>query len=319
MSGIFGEIRSACAEVARRARSVRIDDAALVALADAFAREPPAPAFPDPGRRRLATDEATLAFTLTLNAVNFGSGWFPHLRKIPGRSGYFTVGTRLRERFERSGPFAAEELARVTAADCAALFGQDPASPAGELMALFARSLNDLGREVADRHGGEFGGLVAEAGGSAARLLAVLSRMPLYRDVSTYDGFPVPFMKRGQLLAADLAALFGGAGPGRFTDLGSLTIFADNLVPHVLRMKGVLRHAEGLAARIDREEPLPAGSPEEVEIRACALYSVERLSAECGARGFACSPARLDEVLWILGQDPAIKAVPRHRARCTFY
>ena len=40
---------------------------------------------------------------LTLNAINFGSGWFPVLRKRAGTSGYLTVATRLRERFERAG------------------------------------------------------------------------------------------------------------------------------------------------------------------------------------------------------------------------
>ncbi len=41
--------------------------------------------------------------------------------------------------------------------------------------------------------------------------------------------------------AADLAAAFRGQGPGRFRDLDRLTLFADNLVPHVLRREGVLR------------------------------------------------------------------------------
>ena len=44
------------------------------------------------------------------------------------------------------------------------------------------------------------------------------------------------FFKRAQIAAADLAL----AGIAPADDLGELTLFADNLVPHVLRVDGVL-------------------------------------------------------------------------------
>ena len=149
--------------------------------------------------------------------------------------------------------------------------------------------------------------------------MRLLARMPCYRDVARYEELEVPFYKRAQITCADLALAFEGQGPGAFRDQGELTLFADNLVPHVLRMQGALRYVPELAARIDREELLAAGSPEEVEIRAVALHAVERLAAACAARGFAIRPAALDQILWARGQAPAIKAVPRHRTRCTFY
>ncbi|MEZ5167114.1 MAG: hypothetical protein R2695_11730 [Acidimicrobiales bacterium] len=33
---------------------------------------------------------------LSLDAINFGSGYFPYLRKRPGMSGYHTVASSLR-------------------------------------------------------------------------------------------------------------------------------------------------------------------------------------------------------------------------------
>jgi len=36
-----------------------------------------------------------VAFFLTLDAINFGSGYFPHLGKRPGMSGYFTAAASL--------------------------------------------------------------------------------------------------------------------------------------------------------------------------------------------------------------------------------
>jgi hypothetical protein len=316
---VFAAVRAAAAEVTRRARSVAIDGAGLEELAAALALEKPGTPDLDPGHHALATPEATLAFVLTLNAVNFGSGWFPVLRKLPGKSGYLTVSTRLRERFVREGPFDARALARLDAERCAALFGQEGNAAALPLMAEFAGALADLGRFLAEGFGGRFEGPVEAAGGSADALVRSLARMPRYEDVSRYEEIRVPFYKRAQITCADLALAFEGRGPGAFRDLGELTLFADNLVPHVLRMKGVLRYAPELAARIDAEELLESGGREEVEIRAVALHAVERLAAACRARGFATSPAALDQLLWARGQAPEIKAVPRHRARNTYY
>ena len=121
-------------------------------------------------------------------AVNFGSGWHPHLSKLPGKSGNVTLSTLLRRRFDAEGPFAAEELARLTPEDCAQLFGQAMAPPVDELMALFARSLNELGAFLRERFGGSFDALVAAARGSAFALVELLQEMPMYRDVAVYEG-----------------------------------------------------------------------------------------------------------------------------------
>jgi hypothetical protein len=124
--------------------------------------------------------------------------------------------------------------------------------------------------------------------------------MPFYRDVGFY--------KRAQLTAADLNT----AGVAHFDDLEDLTIFADNLVPHVLRVDGVLRYEPELLERINAEVLIESGSPEEREIRGCALHAVELLKGERSAM-------ELDYVLWNRGQAPMYKAQPRHRARSVYY
>jgi hypothetical protein len=121
----------------------------------------------------------------------------------------------------------------------------------------------------------------------------------------------VPFLKRAQIAAADLAR----AGVSRFTDVAQLTMFADNLVAHVLRLDAVLRFAPALVARIEAGELIEHGSPAEVEIRACALHAVELIVS---ARGDTCA-ADVDQLLWTRGQQPRYKASPRHRSRCTAY
>jgi len=316
---LFERIREAAAEVSRRARHVRIDDGALEHFAGLLARERPIPPQVDPAGLRLRNDGTTLAFVISLDAINFGSGWFPHLAKPEGRSGYLTVAHALRERFERTGPWSARELAELSAQECARTLGQSTEGPAGELMDWFARALNDLGDFLLRRHQGRFAGPVEQAGGSAERLVAILAEMPLYRDVSRYQGFEVPFYKRAQITCQDLSQALGGRGLGAFQDLGQLTIFADNLVPHVLRMLGVLEVDPLLAAKIEAGQQIASGSEEEVELRAVALHAVERLVASCRRRGWSTRPSRLDLLLWSRGQSPKLKAHPRHRTRCTYY
>jgi hypothetical protein len=292
--GLTHEIRAAAARVAAAARSVHIRAEAI----EPYARTLPAtsPAAPDlPGR----DDETRAAFSLQLNAINFGSGWFPTLRKPPGLSGFRTVEAGLRAH----GPWPAGALAVVGRAELATALGQDPDHV---LMGHFERHLRELGARVRDEHAESFLQLA-----QVARLEEHLATWPTFADVSSYDGAPVPFFKRAQIAAADLA--LGGLAPA--DDLRRLTLFADNLVPHVLRLDGVLEFDDDLVARIDAGELLTHGSAEEVEIRACALHAVELLVAAHGAT----TATAVDNALWHRGAGARYKARPRHRAPCTAY
>ena len=82
-----------------------------------------------------------------------------------------------------------------------------------------------------------------------------------------------------------------------------------------LRIDGVLEFEQRLVGRIDRGELIEHDSPEEVEIRACALHAVELLVA---AHERTTATA-VDYALWHRGAEPRYKAHPRHRARTTAY
>jgi hypothetical protein len=289
--GLLDEVRRTCGEIARSARFVTID---------LEAARPPAEAAPpglDAERHYLEGPPPDVAtYLLTLDAINFGSGWFPTLRKRPGCSGYFTVAWALADRFRARGPWSSAELRRLEAAELATVLGQEPGHP---LMRLYAQALRDLGRFLGDRTALD---LVEQADGSAERLASLLARgMRFFDDRGFY--------KRAQIAPSDLAL----AGLARFDDLDRLTIFADNLVPHVLRVDGVLRYDPALAARIDAGELLPPGR-EEREIRACAVHACEQLAERSGT-----PPRELDIRLWNRGQAPDYKRVPRHRTRSVYY
>ena len=84
----------------------------------------------------------------------------------------------------------------------------------------------------------------------------------------------------------------------------------------MLRLDGVLEFDDELVARIDAEELIEHDSPEEVEIRACALHAVELLVA---AHPEPTTATAVDNHLWHRGGGPRYKARPRHRARTTAY
>ena len=318
-TSIFAAVRAGCAAVARRSRFVAVDIAAIPAYAASLTFAGlPEPAY-DRSHHFLGDPAAMVAYVLSLDSINFGSGWFPQLRKRPGMSGYFTVASSLTARFREGGAWSAAELRTLSPDACATLFGQEPGGPVAALMALFARALNDLGRWLDDGWGGDWTGPVREADGSAERLARLLLGMELFRDVAVHGESEIPLLKRAQLATADLALAFAGRGFGRFADLDRLTIFADNLVPHVLRLDGILGYDPALLARIEGGDLLPAGSQEEVEIRAVALHAAELVVAELTRQGNPTTSARLDFLLWNRGQAPEYKAHPRHRARSVFY
>ncbi len=108
---LLEEVRASARATAQHARHVSIDMEALEAVA------PAAPAALDPERHYLEGDPpAVAAYLLTLDAINFGSGWFPTLRKRPGCSGYFTVAWALADRFRARGPWSNAELRALEAA-----------------------------------------------------------------------------------------------------------------------------------------------------------------------------------------------------------
>jgi hypothetical protein len=290
-AGLCDEVRRSCTRIALSAEWVSID---LDALAHVEPGPPPAL---DPVRHYLEGSPADVAaYFLAVDAVNFGSGWFPTLRKREGWSGYFTVAWAIADRFRAHGPWSPAQLRAIGTEEIADTLGQ-PRNH--ELMSLYAQALRSLGRFLGEREPID---LVRGARGSAEALAAQLAGgMALFADRGFY--------KRAQIVPADLAL----AGVAQFRDLHRLTIFADNLVPHVLRCDGVLRYDERLATHIDAGLLLPAGRPER-EIRACAVRACELIAQRAGA-----SEHELDNWLWSRGQAPEYKATPRHRTRSVYY
>ncbi|HZU15647.1 MAG TPA: queuosine salvage family protein [Candidatus Dormibacteraeota bacterium] len=286
-------IRAACARVVERARDVGLGP--LEPLLEVV-RDRRVPAW-DARRHYSGPPERTRRYLLVLDTINF-SFWTPD----PGRSagGYWQLAERLRDAFQAGDELSRpERLAEMDAGRLRGLVGDLP------MLEERAAALRELGR-----HG--FEGLIQETAAATARALS--ERLPSYADVAEYDGFPVPLLKRAQIVPADLQ----GAGVARFRDLAALTCFPDYKLPQVLRHFGVLRYSERLARRVDRWEELQPGEAAEVEIRAATVIAVERLREALAAAGRRLLSIEVDWILWGLGQG-LYPVRPYHRARTVFY
>jgi len=268
--------------------------------------------------------EATAAYLMVLDSLNFCFWAAPGRPKweiiYGGRklSGYDALAAALKRAIEEGTPILKPDfLEMLTLSGLKQIL-----DGRGELQLLEdrLRNLHELARNLQAVFSGSPARLIEAAEGSAVRLASLTARyFPSFRDAADYGGKRVFFYKRAQILAADLYEAFGGKHLGRFNDMDQLAAFADYKLPQVLRHLGIMRYAEHLADRIDRRICLPAGSPEEVEIRAHTVWAVEWIRQAAEKRGRELKSHQIDHLLWNLGQDPAFKVRPYHRTLTVFY
>lgn len=308
-SSLIAEVRRTTAAVASRATSVRIREDGLRHYRSTT-KQRHSQISADPTQTYVGPSEARARFVLLRDATNFGSGYHPFVEKIPGLSGARTLGTHLAAHVRSDGVPGSEWMLSATAEQCAAIFRQELAGPVGELMALFASAWNELGQHLHTHYQDNAIALIEEARHSAVSLVGLLAEMSFFQDRALYHDLEVHFYKRAQLTAFDLATALGGGGLGRFDDLHELTTFIDNLIPHVLRLDGVLEFDRGLTDHIARGSLIPSGSAAEVEIRACALHAVHELSQLCVEAGDSATELELGDWLWNRGRARSTRRCP---------
>ncbi|GCE12095.1 queuosine 5'-phosphate N-glycosylase/hydrolase [Tengunoibacter tsumagoiensis] len=232
-------------------------------------------------------------------------------------NGYWAEAAALKRAVEEGHPlWDAEYLRQMSAETLAQIFRGEQKIP------LFDERLahtHEVGRILQEQFSGQFSNAIEQSQHSAVTLALLLAQhFPSFHDVATYHGKQVRFLKRAQICVADLSAAFHGEGWGRFTDLGMMTIFADYKLPQVLRHYGVLTYHTSLAQRVDTQELIPAGSEEEIEIRACTIWACELLRRAMERRGSQLTAADIDLKLWLIGQN-AKEMRPYHRTRTVYY
>ncbi len=298
------DIAPACAWVAQQADHVVIRAEKIPAYARFILSKYPIVTELSRDHHYISNDtEETAAYILALDSINFGSGYFRIARECGIELEYAVIAGGLKRAFQQGELKTPAQWARATAEDFSHWLSvpQGAHSRLDELLALFAKHVRETGEIILSAYHGRVLNLLKHAGYSAVTLADTVAAWDGFRDMHPYKGRDIPILKRAQILAADMHLALGG-----FTEMDALTIFADNMVPHVLRCDGILHYKPGMLA---------AGSPAEIEIRACAIHTVELMKAASVEK----TSVMLDHMLWHRGYEPDIYRQPRHDTLAVFY
>lgn len=320
-SEVVNPVLSACRWVAFQAEHVAISTEAIKEVAHRWAAEGFSPPQWDPRFHFRGSPVHTAQFMFVVDTLNFCFWGDPKWRiAYRGHSldGYWALAASLSRAIEGGLPILdACFLADISEVTVEWIFRGEGTLP---LVAQRAANLREAGRWLLRRYEGWFHNFVEDASRDAVQLaLRLGEELASFQDVAVYKGMKVPLLKRAQLCAADLHGIFGGKLYGQLTSLDDLTAFADYKLPQMLRALGILRYRRPLAELVDNLVPLAAGSPEEVEIRACTVWAVELLRQELASLGLRVTAVDIDYHLWYLSQSKERQSLPYHRTLTIFY
>lgn len=261
----------------------------------------------------------TVAYLFILDSLNFcfwsEPRWEIHYQD-ENLSGYWALAASLKRAIENRVPITeAEYLAQTSPEELREIFKGKGEIPLWERR---REILQEIGKVLKQKYNGRADLLVTQASKSAANLVRMLvADFSNFRDEAWYKNHKICFYKRAQIFVADLYGCFQGKSFGEFHDLEQLTAFADYKLPQVLRHRGILKYSPNLARKVDYYEPIPAGSPEEVEIRANTVWAVELIRQEL--KNLNLRAFEIDWILWDLGQKSKFKEKAHHRTLTIYY
>ncbi|KAF2032511.1 hypothetical protein EK21DRAFT_87103 [Setomelanomma holmii] len=238
-----------------------------------------------------AKDESTVNFIFTMDLLNF-SFWsdrteeekFAVVYRGKRWTGYWSLVALLQRALDQDIPITTPEFwideERCTEDVLRAVFS----SGTEEEIPMFderVRCLREAGQILEEEFDSSVVTLIENAKGSAAGLVNLLAeKFPCFRDEGTFERKKVRFLKRAQILVADLWAAFDGEGYGEFNDIDKITMFADYRIPQMLHSLGMMWYCPPLENRLRRLELIESGHPWEMQIRGCSIWGVELLRRE---------------------------------------
>jgi hypothetical protein len=125
-----------------------------------------------------------------------------------------------------------------------------------------------------------------------------------YADTREYDGQTVYFDKEAKLSVGMVQGRFHDSPEYTIADCEEMTLFADYLIPALLRDEGVFEYSDELTRAVDSRRLLPEGSQMEVEIRIATILTGERLLDRINSsRSDPIDGLHLDQALWRMGRN----------------
>ncbi|KAL0238853.1 hypothetical protein PCE1_004544 [Barthelona sp. PCE] len=202
-------------------------------------------------------------------------------------------------------------------------FNRDGLPPKIPLLMDRVANLTQVGKVLVDVFGGSFENVVRAAGNSASTLVDLIYKhFECFRDECEYKGRKVFFLKRAQILAADVWGALQNSDIGEFHDINELTAFADYRIPQHLKSLGVLEYDEELTAKLESQQLIEPGDPMECEIRGCTIAAIEQIrNAISKDIQSEVNSVLIDFYLWDKAKLTAPESVNHitHRTQTMFY
>lgn len=202
---------------------------------------------------------------------------------MQGYSGYFALCAAIKRAIQSKGiPITdAKFYSTISKEQLMEILKSDDGITEIPLLRWRLHCLHQVGRVLIENWKGQFQNMVKAADGSAVKLLQIIWRnFPCFRDSAVYNGNQkVTFLKRAQILVADIWSCYDGKDLGYFKDIDRITMFADYRVPQVLVFFGVLSYSDELMRTLILEKNISNGDPMEMEIRAASIHAVEQIKA----------------------------------------
>ncbi|KAI9780573.1 MAG: hypothetical protein M1816_002823 [Peltula sp. TS41687] len=187
--------------------------------------------------------------------------------------------------------------------------------------------LREAGDVLCTRFDGRFSTCVEHADKSAAALVSFLAEnFDCFRDEFEFEGRRVRFLKRAQILVADVWACFDGRRWGEFHDIDKITTFADYRVPQILHTLGCLLYSPSVESHIRSLKPIESGHSWEIQIRGCTIWCIEMIKKQI-IREHHPEPHKINAILIDFFLYDTMKQleldgkeeIPHHRTRSIWY
>lgn len=314
-------VRDTTLLVVKSAKHVRINREKLQALAHRLAKTGlKVPGWAFDFHLHAEREDAMLDYIILLDAINFcfwakrGPRWeFEYKGKK--WNGYLAMALALKSFFEEHPDKGnLEFFSTITFPDFKKILQ-------GGAQLQFLERRWEIAREVSsiilEKYQGSRG-FIVKGEQCFSKLVPEIVKLPSFDDVHVYEGKKVYILKRAQILAGDIMGEFNNKGIGHFIDPEYLTAFADYKIPQILSSWGVLEYSPELREKIKKENILPSGGEEEVEIRSATIWAVEYLRDELATLGVELYPYQIDWLLWNESQKIQMD-LPYHRTSTIYY
>lgn len=217
--------------------------------------------------------------------------------------------------------FSGEYLTMVTKKDLQSIFTGTIEMP---MLDERVTILNEVGRVLVEKYEGRFHNFVrdcsprlyAEGNGILERLT---SEFPRFKDVSLFNGSEIQIYKLAQLGIWGMHLALLPRKAWALEDANMLTAFADYIVPVGLRVTGIFEYAPELERQINSLIEVPRDSVAEIEIRACSIYAIARLTEEINNRRSGMDSLLMPQVDFRLWKSYHATHWPHHLTRTVMY